>query len=129
MSYINIALFWVFFGFLCAYFARKKGRNPTTWFWLGIGLGLIGVIVILLLPKPKAKTKKPVVVIEPPKEELVPQAWYTLAKDKTHTGPHSIYDLQKMFKEGTINEATYFCQDGAPSWSRLQDLPDLKKHL
>ena len=56
MNWILILLYALFFGFLTAYIAERKGYNSHSWFWLGIFLGIIATMILIFQPsKPVTK--------------------------------------------------------------------------
>ena len=56
MNWILILLYALFFGFLTAYIAERKGYNSHNWFWLGIFLGIIATMILIFQPsKPVTK--------------------------------------------------------------------------
>ncbi|NHZ84840.1 MAG: hypothetical protein GWP19_03050 [Planctomycetia bacterium] len=55
MNWILILLYALFFGFLTAYIAERKGYNSYSWFWLGILLGFIATGILIVQP---SKTKQ-----------------------------------------------------------------------
>jgi hypothetical protein len=132
MQYLNIILFWIFFGFLCSYIAKKKARNPNLWFWLGILLGVLGVLLVTFLPKQGTKRKKRVSkpkVVEEPKQLEWEERWFYLDKSRASKGPLTLQELQKIWKEEECTESTYVWKDGMEGWKHLKDLPDLQKTL
>jgi hypothetical protein len=50
----GIILYSLFFAFLTALIANRKGYNIRDWFWLGLFLGIIATGIIFFQPK---KTK------------------------------------------------------------------------
>ena len=50
MNWILILLYALFFGFLTAYIAERKGYNSHNWFWLGIFLGIIATMILIFQP-------------------------------------------------------------------------------
>ena len=131
MHYLNIVLFWIFFGFLCSYIAKRKARNPNLWFWLGILLGIVGVILILCLPKFPMKKQKPASKPkrEEPKQLETPELWYYLDKTRLSKGPLTLKELQNIWKEEGCTEATYLWKEGMEGWKHLKELPALQKDL
>lgn len=137
MHYLNIVLFWIFFGFLCSYIARKKARNPNLWFWLGILLGIVGVLLIAFLPKQviRRRRRNSKVVVE---EQLAAENqvtfqpsehWFYLDKTRASKGPLTLQELQKIWKEEECSESTYLWKEGMEGWKHLKELPDLQKIL
>jgi hypothetical protein len=124
---INIALFWVFFGFWTAYLARKRGRNPNRWFWVGLGLGILGVLLVVVLPKPAIK--KPAIKVQAkPVFELPPEKkWFYLTESHEQKGP--FLDLAPTWKSQEINENSFIWTEGMGEWKRLKELPQLYRDL
>lgn len=130
MHYFNLILFWVFFGFLCSYLARKKGRNPQLWFWLGLFLGLVGVAAIALLPKREAKPHYEIPEHTPVQIEPSPaQQWYYLSRERATKGPYSLRELREYFKEREITPTTFLWCEGMGQWAKLSELPTLSEDL
>lgn len=46
----GLIAYMLFFGFLCAFLADRKGYEPRTWFWLGILLGVIAMLILSFQP-------------------------------------------------------------------------------
>ena len=53
MTVLGVVLYSLFFGFLTAYIALRKGYDTKSWFWLGILLGLVATVILLLQPNKK----------------------------------------------------------------------------
>lgn len=131
MQLINIALFWVFFGFWTAYLARKRERNPSRWFWVGLGLGILGVLLILVIPRPTAKKKASPITLEPkPVFAPLPPAekqWYYLTPSHEQKGPHP--DLAPQWQRKEIDENSFIWSEGMGEWKRVKELPQLFRDL
>jgi len=56
MNWILILLYALFFGFLTAYIAERKGYNSHNWFWLGIFLGIIATMILIFQPTKSGET-------------------------------------------------------------------------
>ena len=56
MNWILILLYALFYGFLTAYIAERKGYNSYNWFWLGIFLGFISTLILIFQPSKKIES-------------------------------------------------------------------------
>lgn len=124
MQILNIVLFWIFFGFLTSYLAKKKGRHSGLWFVLGLFLGIIGVAIAFLLPRPKVK-EKAAVTVEVIKAKM--PEWYYLTSGNEQSGPHE--DLKPYWQNKTINENTLVWSEGMTTWKQLNQIPNLFRDL
>lgn len=50
MSFVLLILYALFFGFLTALIAERKGYDSRNWFWLGVILGFIATGILLFQP-------------------------------------------------------------------------------
>ena len=46
----GLIAYMLFFGFLCAFVADRKGYEARTWFWLGVLLGIIAMLILIFQP-------------------------------------------------------------------------------
>jgi hypothetical protein len=127
MNYINLVLFWIFFGFWSSYLAKKKERNPTLWFGLGILLGVVGVILIAILPKPVKKMLRRPVVVEPMKELPLPKIWFYLDRERKAQGPYTTLELKNALDR--LNQTTFMWCEGMENWKKMKELPELQKEV
>lgn len=131
MQLLNIILFWVFFGFLASYLAKKKGRNPAIWFLIGLTLGVIGVLLAWLLPA--AQQKRPMAPPAPrlrPKSDAWLKMWYYLDHTHQQQGPFDFADLIKILKRNEISEASFVWGEGMGSeWKKLAELPHILQEI
>lgn len=115
---------WVLFGIACAYYAKERGRNPTTWFCLGLMLGIIGLIVLFILPSQKA-IKKPGLaapVLKIP--EKLQKLWYYLDGNNQQFGPMSFIALKKARDEGKISSLSYVWNEEMDNWRKYEEAID-----
>jgi hypothetical protein len=47
---MEMLIFWVIIGIICAFIAQQKKRNPIGWFFLGVLFSLISLTVLIFLP-------------------------------------------------------------------------------
>ena len=130
MQLLNVILFWLFFGVLCAFLAKRQGKRQWIWFLIGIFLGLLGVILILTLPfiekrLRRKRSAKPKVPPPPRRHDL----WFYLDSAHRQQGPLPFADLAKEWKDKGIEEETFVWSDGMEEWKHLRDVPDLFKDL
>lgn len=127
MQLFNLILFWIFFGFLTSYFARKRGLRGKYWFFVGLFLGIIGVIIALVFPKRAPKKQlKPLITIEP-LPPIPQEKWYYFDAAKTQQGP--ITSLRDVWETGHIGEETFVWKEGMENWKRLKALPEVLETL
>lgn len=133
---INLFLFWLFFGFLTAYLAKRRGKKPTPWFFVGLFLGLFGVALVLILPWIEKKLKpRPIVVSRIQTREQVlalpesAQSWYFLDRKHTQMGPLQFKEFVEKWKSGEVRPDSYVWTDGMGEWKRVNALPSLQKAL
>jgi hypothetical protein len=118
----------LFFGGFSAYQARRKGRNPLTWFALGSLFGLIGFLWILLLPPlTQPQTAAPVAPASktPYRIQLMQKTWYYLNAHRERLGPMDYDLLLRAWRNGDLNERTYVWSEGMEEWKRIEEMPEL----
>lgn len=57
MTLYGIILYCLFFGFLTAFIALRKGYDAHSWFWLGVVLGIIATGILLFQPNKLKRNK------------------------------------------------------------------------
>lgn len=132
MQLLNVILFWVLFGFLASHLAKKKGRNPATWFFIGLTLGVIGVLLAWLLPAayPKRSLTSPPPSRPRPKSDAWLKTWYYLDRSHQQQGPLDFADLIKILKRNEINETSFIWGEGmGTEWKKLADLPHILQEI
>jgi len=135
LQLLNIAVIWLFWGFLNAHFAKKKGKNPRLWFTLGILFGLLSLPILLLLPKGKlrreapAAKKTPPIKAAPKRTDAHLKRWFYLDPEHKQIGPMEFTDLAKVFKEKQLGKESYIWGEGMTTWQQLTQLPELEQEL
>lgn len=132
LQLINLVLFWLFFGALGAYFAKRRGRLPLPWFGIGLMMGIFGLAMLFLLPKIEKKpmrTSSPKVFPPPKRSDAWLKMWYYLDPTHIQQGPFEFSDLIKAWKEKHLCDTTYIWGEGMAEWQRLRDHPDLFKEI
>ena len=132
MQLFNIILFWVFFGFLASFIAKRKNRNPLGWFFIGFFFSLLGVLLVAILPNGRKRSlspKKPLASTLPKRSESWMKMWYYLDRTHAQQGPLEFPDLIKEWKEKGISETSYIWGEGMQEWKKLSEMPDLVKEI
>lgn len=146
--YLSIILGLVFGG-LCAFFAKKRGRNPINWFFWGLFFGVFSLIILFLIPpyvngeKKKlsmaaAATVKSATKIQPLEtaferplldHPLKSAHWYYLDANHTCSEPITFDQLWRGWEDGTITDETQVWTEGMSDWQSVGELPYLKTLL
>lgn len=133
MQLLNIFLFWIFFGFLAAHFAKKRGRSPLKWFFAGMFLGIMGLLVLFMIPKIVKKTRTPTPAslrpTFPKRSDAWLKMWYYLDRTHAQQGPFEFPDLIKKWRERGLSEQSFIWGEGMPEWKPLSELPDLIQEI
>lgn len=132
LQLLNVFLFWIFFGFLASFLAKRKKRNPLTWFLIGLFFGVIGVVVAFLLPA--LPSRHPITAPLPPtrpiRSDIWLKMWYYLDPSHQKQGPFEFSDFAKIWKEQGISETSFVWGEGmGEEWKRLVDLPELAQEI
>lgn len=114
-------------GFSCAHFARRRGRNPKTWFLIGLFFGIFGLIALFLFPlrRPQpaqARDPAPAPKLTAISPDHAEKLWYFLDEHKTQFGPMSIDALSREWRDGKVNEQTYVWNETMENWARVQEV-------
>ncbi|SYX09294.1 hypothetical protein C834K_0855 [Chlamydia poikilotherma] len=120
---ISFFLIYILLGFLAAYLAVKKNRNPIGWFLAGMCFGFFGIIILLILPDLPPKNGNSTsssddnepsnnilhsiledssVISSPPPVDQVPrdtEKWFYLNKEKQNVGPIFLEDLLLFLRD------------------------------
>jgi hypothetical protein len=129
LQLLNILLFWLFFGLLASFLAKKKRRNPVTWFFFGLFFGLIGALVLFLLP-PVPLKRPPPTPARPLRSDVWLKMWYYLDSSHQKQGPFEFSDFAKFWKEERFHETSLVWGEGmGTEWKRLVDLPELTQEI
>ena len=128
-TFFSIAL-GLMLAWCCSHYAKKKGRNPTTWFFLGILFGIFSLITLFILPaiKPKGEplSEEPAAPKPPELTLLFPlqaeKFWYYLDEEKKQLGPMSFSALSKAWKEGIVREVTFVWYEEMENWKHFKDV-------
>lgn len=132
----------IIWGFVCMLVAKKKGRDPRSWFLLGLFFSLFAFLILLLVPSSKAMeavalAKADVVQQERVKNEalqpfmstLSKRVWFYLDQKHSQVGPVDFEELKKKRSNGDISSKTYLWSEGMQDWKTLDNLSYLKTEL
>lgn len=113
------------FGFIAAYLAYKRKRNPYLWFFIGFFFGVFGLLGIFFSPlKRKIKLttatqkEKPIPVLPGPFNKF----WYYLDPTHQQVGPMSHGAITKALYQGEISESTFVWNEDMSEWKKIVDL-------
>jgi hypothetical protein len=117
-------------GFLSAYLAFRRGRDPYVWFFIGVFFGFLGILALFFAPS-KQRRKKNLPVEMPTFEEIIigpsDKFWYYLDAAHKQKGPMSFSALNKAWKQGTITTQTFVWQEEFSDWKPLQECIQRRK--
>lgn len=126
----------IFLGWVNAYFAQTRGRNPFTWFILGFFFGIISLIVLFILPSYNDKKDEKKESAESDDGIYVSRHapfdqhdWYYLDKEHKQKGPHTFRELKRYFGKENISLETYVWNETMSDWKKIKDMPDFLTSL
>ena len=125
LQMLNLVPIWLFMGFLCSYYARKKGRHPVTWFILGFCLSLFGLILLYLVPPLNRTQPEPKRSVIPKRSDAWMKMWYYMDPSHQQQGPIEFPDLAKNWKSCSLSENSLVWGEGMQEWKRLSEMPEL----
>lgn len=121
LFYITVSLFW---GWITARFARKKGLNPKNWYIAGMIFCALAFIAVLFRRKKIITPQIPV-----SKPQLLPvhlshqqNLWYYINEAGQQFGPISFSSLAKKWEENGIQENFYVWNEGLDNWKRFKEV-------
>ncbi len=129
-TFLSIALSLVL-AWICSHYARRRGRNPTTWFILGALFGIFALITLFILPVYKLQQNQ--ISNAPMPQQRTPELaalfplhaeklWYYLDEQKQQFGPMSFSALNKAWNEGEVRELTFVWNEEMENWKHLKDV-------
>jgi GYF domain 2 len=118
----------LFFAITCSKIARKKFKNPKTWFVLGFLFTLISLLIISFTNPQKTN-----ITLEKKIDTSILQKddnyWYYLDKDNKSQGPMSLNALYEKYLKKIISNNTYIWNDTMKNWKKIIDVALLKELL
>lgn len=122
LFFISVSLFW---GWITAHFARKKGLNQTIWYIAGT-LFFVFAFIVLLFQRKKNPKKIPTTA---PKPLLTPldlsqqqNLWYYLNEKGQQFGPMNFQNLTKAWEEKKIQEGFYVWNESLDDWKCFKEV-------
>lgn len=129
MHYFYSILLGLLNAFLCAHFAKKRGRNPVYWFIGGALFGLFALGTLFVLPvrrsmaaAPVASAAAPVPLLQVIEPVLADRLWYYLDHERQQCGPMSFDALGKAWNEGKLHVHSLVWNDGLENWKRFEEV-------
>lgn len=140
-------IFLLFLAGLTSYYAKRKGRNPTTWFVLGLFFGFFALLVLFFLAPVVKKEGEddgyPTMSISNPDPSLLSspdlsptfttpdedKLWYYLDMNHEQMGPVSVIALRELWNRGQLELNSYVWSNGMEKWEKVDSLADLKDVL
>lgn len=116
----------------CGHYAKRRGRNPTTWFVAGAFFGILALIALFIFPvrKPNEKPiatqpidKTPSLTATCPIQAQ--KLWYYLNDNKEQFGPMSFNALSKAWLDGSVQEQTFVWNEEMENWQPLKEVSTL----
>ena len=119
-------------GYYAAKGAKRRGRNPKTWFLIGCFFGLIGLLILYALPRKKHKFDAYSPPKCAPKEDFLETkvdfkaddlrdivVWHYINHQKKVCGPVSFEAVSALYRQGEINSDTYVWNRSMEDWARI----------
>src|ERR1700735_1974676 len=126
MQYFYSFLFGLVNAFICAYFAKKRGRNSLYWFMGGVFFGLFALGTLFLLPIRKiaaqVKSDASAPLLQAVAPEQASKLWYYLDQTKQQYGPMSLDALGKAWNDGKLHVHSLVWNEDLESWKKLEEV-------
>ena len=127
MHYFYSILIGLLCAWLCARYAKKRGRHPVHWFVWGGLFGLFALLALFLLPARKAaKTTSvqpiPVPILQALASTQACKLWYYLDGERQQCGPMSFDALNREWRDGKLHVQSFVWNDELENWKRLEEV-------
>jgi hypothetical protein len=126
MQYFYSLLFGLVNAFICAHFAKKRGRNALYWFIGGALFGLFALGTLFLLPIRKiiaqAKAETPMPLLQAAVPAQASKLWYYLDQEKQQYGPMSLDALGRAWNDGKLHVHSLVWNEDLESWKKLEEV-------
>ncbi len=135
----------IFWGYISASMAKKKGRGSKAWFFLGFLFNIFAFAILLFLPNQellKAPSEVGAIGVNEPQQLSAPtmtkdptlttlshRSWYYLDDQHNQVGPVDFTTLKGLKKEGKISLSTFLWSEGMTDWKHFNDLSYLKTEI
>jgi len=131
MQYFYSLLLGLLNAFLCAHFAKKRGRNPLYWFIGGGLFGLFALGTLFLLPIRKIGVPVQAAAAVPLLQTVAPahvdKLWYYLDQEKQQYGPMSLVALSKAWNDGKLHVHSLVWNEELENWKRFDEVIAIRK--
>jgi GYF domain 2 len=114
-------------GSICAWQAKKSGKDGLKWFLIGAVFGLFGLYFLYLAPKKKkVEDQEQPPAKEPPKElPFAGKFWYYLDEEEQQIGPMSFEALKSALNQNKISLQTYVWNEDFEEWKSAEEIEEL----
>lgn len=127
---LSLILAWT-----CGNYAKRLGRNQTTWFIAGAFFGILAFLVLIVLAARKPSKKPTSAVPAAPKAPTLAvvspshaeKFWYYLNDHKEQFGPMSFNGLSRAWSEGAVRELTFVWNEEMENWKHFKDVITLQQ--
>jgi hypothetical protein len=133
MQMLIVLMFWIFWGSLTSYLAKRRGRDPVAWFLLGMALQVIALIILYVLPSLEKMETTELELNEDeqmagfefpdPVKDFQNKEWFYVNADRVQHGPFTFEELQRKWADGEMSKLSYVWADGMADWCRVVDFP------
>lgn len=121
LFFITINLFW---GWITAHLAQKKGLNQRNWYIAGTLFCVFAFIALLFYPKKNLKipntAHKP--LLTPVDLSQQYNSWYYLNEKGQQFGPITFQGLTTAWEENKIQEGFYLWNESLTDWKRFKEV-------
>lgn len=125
-STLSVFCLSILFGFISAYLAHRRGKNPYFWFLIGFVFGIFGVMAFFLgsfyQNRAKVDAEIPPPLPQPYIEGPADRFWYYLDTTRQQQGPMSFDALTQAWKKGDVSTASFVWHEELTEWKPLQEL-------
>ncbi|MGL4539901.1 MAG: DUF4339 domain-containing protein [Candidatus Rhabdochlamydia sp.] len=121
LFFITISLFW---GWITARLAQKKGLNQRNWYIAGTLFCALAFIVLLFQQKKNPKTPNTALkpLLTPVDLSQRQNFWYYLNEKGQQFGPINFQNLTKAWEEKKIQEGFYVWNESLDDWKRFKEV-------
>jgi hypothetical protein len=121
LLYVTISLFW---GWITARFALKKGLNPRNWYIAGMLFCALAFVVLLFRRKKSAPPSIPILKVElyPVDLSQKQNLWYYLNEEGKQFGPLRFESFAKAWEEKKVREEFYVWNESLDNWKLFKEV-------
>lgn len=128
MHFFYSFLLCILNAFLCAHFAKRRGRNSLYWFISGACFGLFALATLFLLPSRKknftttVKPKSVLPLLQAMEQSQTSKLWYYLDLEGKQCGPISFDGLTHAWNSGKVHVQSFVWNEELENWKRLEEV-------